>query len=102
MSPQFGIVTVVEYAGARWRVQRALGVEGGFLRSETGEEVSADPVNIQLPDAPVTLGTAPLPVDELRYSDANWAEATRRRDVLQALATKSSRTTADVAAAAAH
>jgi hypothetical protein len=39
---------VVEYAGACWRVQRALGVEAVLLRSEAGEEVSADPLKVRL------------------------------------------------------
>jgi hypothetical protein len=39
---------VVEYAGARWRVQRALCVEAILLRSEAGEEVSADPLKMRL------------------------------------------------------
>jgi len=91
---------VVEYAGARWRVQRALGVEAILLRSEGGEEVSADPLKIRLPEATAPTGALPPLVDELRYSDADWTEATRRRDLLAALASKPSRTTADVAMAA--
>jgi hypothetical protein len=92
---------VVEYAGARWRVQRTLGVEAILLRSEAGEEVSADPLKIRLPEATAPAAASPPLVDELRYSDADWTEATRRRDLLGALASKRSRTTADVAAAAA-
>jgi putative transposase len=92
---------VVEYAGARWRVQRTLGVEAVLLRSEAGKEVSADPLQIRLPEATAPTGASPPPVDELRYTDADWTEATRRRDLLTTLASKPSRTTADVAAAAA-
>ena len=101
MSRGFGRGTVVEYAGARWRVQRTLGVEAILLRSEAGEEVSADPLKIRLPEATAPAAASPPLVDELRYSDADWTEATRRRDLLGALASKRSRTTADVAAAAA-
>src|SRR5271157_5577283 len=100
MSPQFAIGTLVEYAGIRWRVQRALGVEAVLLRSDTGEEVSADPLKIRLPEVSAPIRPARHVVDELRYSDADWAEATRRRDLLAALASKTPRTTADVAAAA--
>jgi hypothetical protein len=92
---------VVEYAGVCWRVQRALGVEAILLCSEAGEEVSADPLKIRLPAATASTGGGDAPVDELRYCDTDWAEATRRRDLLATLANKPSRTTADVAAAAA-
>jgi putative transposase len=97
---RFGRGTVVEYAGTCWRVQRALGVEAILLRSDAGEEVSADPLKVRLPEVQVPTGASPPLVDELRYSDADWTEATRRRDVLATLASKPSRTAADVAAAA--
>jgi len=100
MPPQFGVGTLVDYAGARWRVQRALGVEAVLLRSDTGEGVSADPLKIQLPEISMMTGPSQPRVDELRYSEADWAEATRRRDLLATLASKPSRTAADVAAAA--
>src|SRR4051794_34605401 len=48
MSPQFGVGTLVNYAGARWRVQRAPVVEAVLLRSDTRMEVSADPLKIRL------------------------------------------------------
>ena len=99
MSAQFATGTLVEYAGIRWRVQRVLGVEAVLLRSDAGEEVSADPLKIRLPEAAATRSARTV-VDELRYSDAEWAEATRRRDLLMALASKAPRTTADVTAAA--
>jgi len=99
MSPRFGSGIVVEYAGARWRVQRALGVDAVLLRSEAGEEVSADPLQIRVPEATAPTGASPSLVDELRYTDADWTEATRRRDLLATLASKPSRTTSDVAAA---
>src|SRR5271157_4046619 len=97
MSAQFGIGTLVDYAGARWRVQRALGVEAVLLRSDSGEEVSADPLKIRLPEVSVATGHSLRRVNELHYSDADWAEATRRRDLLASLAGKPSRTTADSA-----
>jgi putative transposase len=100
MSAQFGIGTVVDYAGSRWRVERALGVEAVLLRSDTGVEVSADPLKIQRPEIAMMAGPSQPRVDELRYNEADWAEATRRRDLLATLASKPSRTTADVAAAA--
>ena len=56
MSPQFGVGTLVDYAGARWRVQRALSVEAVLLRSDTGMEVWADPLKIRLPEIAVAAG----------------------------------------------
>jgi hypothetical protein len=100
MSVRFATGTLVDYAGARWRVQRALGVEAVLLRSEFGEEVSADPLKIDLAEVSIAIGPPLRSRDEAGYSEADWAEATRRRDLLAALADKPSRTTADVAAAA--
>jgi hypothetical protein len=79
---------VVEFAGARWRFQRALGVEAILLRSEAGDEVSADPLQIRLPGTTASTGASPPLVDESRYTDADWIEATRRRDLLATLASK--------------
>jgi putative transposase len=62
--------------------------------------VSADPLKLRLSEASVPVRPARPVIDELRYSDADWAEATRRRDLLAALASKTQRTTADVAAVA--
>jgi putative transposase len=89
---------LVEYAGARWRVLRVMGAESVLLRADTGEEVSADPVKIRLADSRTRTGPSWLS-DELHYSNADWAEATRRRGILLALARRP-RTTADVTAAA--
>lgn len=101
MSSQFGAGTLVEYAGAQWRVLRVLGVETVLLRSDTGEDVAANPLKLRQP-ATTTLAPSPvLTINELRYSEADWAEAARRRDLLRTLAAMPSRTTADVAAAAA-
>jgi len=90
---------LVNYAGPLWRVLRVLGVEAVLLKSDTGAEVSANPLAIRFPEicaAPPSL----LLTDELAYSEADWAEATRWHDLVVALAGKPSRTTADVAMAA--
>ncbi len=42
-----------------------------------------------------------MPINDLHYSEADWAEATRRRDRLAELAGNPARTTSDVTAAAA-
>jgi putative transposase len=87
---------LVNYAGALWQVLRVLGVEAVLLKSNTGAEVSVNPLVIRSPEicpAPPSL----LLTDELAYSEADWAEATRRHDLVIALAGKPSRTSADVA-----
>ncbi len=101
MSSPFGAGTLVEYAGARWRVLRMLGVETVLLRSDTGEEVAADPLKLQQPATTAPVPSPVLTINELRYSQADWAEVTRHRDLLRTLAAAPSRTTADVAGAVA-
>lgn len=101
MTSRLGAGTLVEYAGTQWRVQRVLGVEAVLLRSEAGEEVAADPLKVQPLDGLTPLKPPQPPINEMRYSEADWAEAGRRRDVLRALANGPTRTAADVAAAAA-
>ena len=56
MSPRFGAGTLAEYAGVRWHVERALGAEAISLRSDTGAEVSAEPLTIRLPEVTVPVG----------------------------------------------
>jgi putative transposase len=77
-----------------------LGVEAVLLRSDTGAEMSVDPLAIRLPEACPAALPSLLVTDELAYSEGDWAEATRRHDLVTALAGKASRTTADVATAA--
>jgi hypothetical protein len=48
MAPQFATGTLVEYAGLRWCVQRALGVEAVLLHSDAGEEALSDPLKTRL------------------------------------------------------
>jgi hypothetical protein len=60
MSPRFAAGTLVEYAGARWHVERALGAEAILLRSDTGAEVSADPLKIRLPEITEPIGPSPF------------------------------------------
>jgi hypothetical protein len=52
MERRFSIGTEVTYAEAYWRVERILGVDAVLLRSETGDDVSADPLRIALPGEP--------------------------------------------------
>ncbi|HME20633.1 MAG TPA: Mu transposase C-terminal domain-containing protein [Acetobacteraceae bacterium] len=101
MSSQFASGTLVAHAGAHWRVQRILSPEAVLLRSATGEAMVADPMTIQPPRVAPLARRAPLR-DELHYSEAHWADAMRRRELLRALADRPARTTADVSAAAAE
>jgi putative transposase len=95
MERRFSIGTEVTYAGAHWRVERILGADAVLLRSETGDEVSADPLRMALPGEPELRAPMSGVVDETRYDDDDWAEATRRRDLIVGLANRP-RTTADV------
>jgi putative transposase len=97
MSLPFIIGSEVSYAGARWWVERVLGTEAVLLRSDTGEEVLADPLRITFLGAPALRGTVTRVADETRYDDAGWAAATRRRDLIVGLANRP-RTAADVTA----
>lgn len=69
---------VVEHAGTRWRIERPLGADTVLLRNDGGEIVSASSSTIRFPrDA---AGEQPARrIDELRYADAEWAEAAKRR-----------------------
>ena len=75
----------VDYAGRRWRVDRALGPDAVLLKHADGEIVSAEPARIN-PPAEVILTRAARVTDERHYSDAQWCEAARRRDLVTELA----------------
>ena len=90
----------VEHAGRRWRVHRPLGPDAVLLRNDAGEIVSADPARIGFPADEDVGRTAIRVVDERGFSDAQWAEAARRRDLLAALAGRPAHTRADVDAVA--
>src|SRR5271166_4632091 len=99
MSAPFRTGISVVYAGARWQVLHVLDAETVLLRSDTGQELAADPMRIRLPDSPTLKATSSRPVDELRYDEAERAAAVRRRDLLLGLANRP-RTTAEVTATA--
>jgi putative transposase len=107
---EFGMTTRHSPVRPEPKLHRAIcliviGTEGGvetvLLRSDTGEEIAADPLKIQLPEAPNASKPQTPPIDELCYSDADWAAATRRRDCIAALAANPTRTTSDVNSAVA-
>ncbi len=74
----------VDFAGQRWRVDRALGPDAVLLKHADGEIVSAEPARIN--PAEVTLTLPARVTGERHYSDAQWAEAARRHDLLAELA----------------
>jgi len=99
MASPFSIGTQVTYAGASWRVQRVLGAEAVLLRSDTGEEVAADPLRIGSQENPRPAAGSPSLVDQRLYDDADWAVAARRHDLIVGLV-NGPRTTAEVTAVA--
>jgi putative transposase len=90
----------VDHAGRRWRVLRPLGPDAVLLGNEAGETVSADPVRVSACGDGL-MGNPKRIVDEVRYTEAQWAEAARRRDIVVALHRLPTRTRASVEAAAA-
>ena len=71
-----------------------------LLRNDTGEIVSAAPARVRFPADENVGRPATRVVDERGFSDAQWAEAARRRDLLAALAGRAARSQADVDAVA--
>lgn len=90
----------VEHAGRRWRVHQPLGPDAVLLRNDAGEIVSADPVRVTFPEAEPPK-SASLVLNEQHHSEAQWAEAARRRDLLVQLARSPDRTVGQVDAVAA-
>ncbi|MGO9470175.1 MAG: hypothetical protein ACLQVF_39240, partial [Isosphaeraceae bacterium] len=90
----------VEHGGRRWRVHRPLGPDAVLLRNAAGEIMSAAPARIGFPADEGVRYPAIRVLDERGFSDGQWAEAARRRDLLAALAGRPARTKADVDAVA--
>ncbi len=91
----------VEHAGRRWRVHQPLGPDAVLLQNDAGEIVSADPIRVTFPDA-APPKPAPSVLDERKYGEAQWTEATRRRELLVTLARSPNRTVCQVNAVAAE
>jgi len=90
----------VEHAGRRWRVHVPLGPDAVLLRNDAGEIVSATPTQIGFPADEGVGRPAIRVVDERGFSDAQWGEAARQRDLLAALAGQPARSRAAVDAVA--
>ncbi len=90
----------VEHAGKRWRVHQPLGPDTVLLCDEAGAIVSADPARIGFPADEAIGPPAGGKANEPLYSNEQWAEAARRRDLLARLATLATRSRADVDAVA--
>ena len=82
----------VNYAGKSWRVRRPLGPEAILLCNDQGEVVSADPARISFPDEDKIFSNRIR--DERCFSDAQWAEAERRREIVMRLGGNPTRTRA--------
>lgn len=91
---------VVEHAGTRWRIERPLGADVVLLRNDAGEVVSANPLRLRFPPEDPADRRAARRLDERQYTDAEWAEAAKRRAVLTGLAGLSPRARGDVERAA--
>ncbi len=85
----------VDYAGKTWLVHRVLGPDAVLLTNTAGEILSAEPARINLwPEVSILPPTKA--VDETRFSDAQWAEATRRHHILTDLASSPDRSAARI------
>ena len=80
----------VDHAGRRWRVHRALGPDAVLLTNDAGEILSAAPARIDLVGQTAAAARVRV-LDERRYTEAQWAEAARRRDLLAELDRRSVR-----------
>jgi putative transposase len=85
----------VDYAGRRWRVHRALGPDAVLLTNEAGEIVSVQPTRLVSPAA-ATVTAPRRTLDERHYTEAQWAEAARRHDLLAGLARRPARSRAQI------
>ncbi|MGI4747096.1 MAG: Mu transposase C-terminal domain-containing protein [Janthinobacterium lividum] len=85
----------VDYAGQHWRIHCALGPDAVLLRNAAGEIISAEPARIDL-SPQVRLKPPTHALDERRFSDAQWATAAHRHDLLTELARNPSRRLAQV------
>jgi putative transposase len=91
--------TVVEHAGKRWRVERVLGADSVLLRGEDGPPVAADPARVTFPDQAESAASL-RPAAAMQCTEADWAEAVRRRDLVLRLAQQQDHPTAEIDAVA--
>jgi len=80
----------VDYAGKHWRVNRVLGPDAVLLTNDAGELMSADPARIDLWQE-MSLLPPVKAVNATRHTDAQWAEAKRRHQILTELANSADR-----------
>jgi putative transposase len=93
---------VVEHAGRRWRVDRALGADAVLLQGETGPPAVAYPPQVTFSDDKVATSAALRLPDAAQCTEAAWTEAVRRRDLLLPLARQQERGLAEIDAVAAE
>jgi len=102
MEHRFVPGAVVEHAGRRWRVERALGADAVLLRGDDGPPAVAHPAQVTFPDEATETGATLRPLDPVQCTEAAWAEAERRRDLVLRLARRGDTTSAEVDAVAAE
>ncbi|MGH9485458.1 MAG: hypothetical protein ACRD1F_10410, partial [Terriglobales bacterium] len=88
--------TVVEYAGERRRVERVLGADAVLLHSTDGPPIAANPAQLTFPDEEAETRASSRPVDAVQCTEAAWAKAMRRRDLLVRLARQPEHTSTEV------
>ena len=92
---------VVKHAGKRWRVERVLGADSVLLRGGGGPPVAADPARLTFPDQTAENDASLRPAAAAQCTEADWAEATRRRDLaLRLMQHRNDCTTAQIDAVA--
>ncbi len=93
---------VVEHAGRRWRIDRALGADAVLLQGESGPPVVAHPGQVTFSNEPAESGATLGRPDPAQCTEAAWAEAVRRRDLVLRLARRQERGSAEIDAIAAE
>ena len=93
---------VVEHAGRRWRVDPALGADAVLLRGDDGPPAVADPVRVTFPEEPLETIATRRSLNAVQCTEAAWAEAVRRRDLVLQLARQRDHNSAEVDAVAAE
>lgn len=93
---------VVEHAGRRWRVDRTLGADAVLLRGDDGPPAVADPARVTFPEEPMETIATRRSLNAVQCTEAAWAEAARRRDLVLQPARQRDHNSAEVDAVAAE
>jgi hypothetical protein len=94
--------SVVEHADRRWRIDRARGADAVLLQGESGPPAVAHPGQVTFPNEPAETGAALGRPEAAQCTEAAWAEAVRRRDLVLRLVQRQERGSAEIDAIAAE